>query len=153
MQTQIPNKQTTTESRFNLGKFRELIIFGLVGVSNTVIDIGVTVILSWLLSATSGFLLAGVNVIGFTTAVINSYFLNKYWTFRHTKKTSRKEFTKFVGISLGGLIINTGVLLISEALLSEIIISDEFRILIGKLTATIFTLAWNYGGYKLFVFK
>lgn len=153
MQTQTPNKPTTTESRFNLGKFRELIVFGLVGVSNTVLDIGVTVILSWLLSVTSGFLLAGVNVIGFTTAVINSYFLNKYWTFRHEKKSSRSEFIKFVAISLGGLIINTSVLLISETLLSDIVTSDQIRVLAGKLTATIFTLAWNYGGYKLFVFK
>lgn len=153
MQTQTPNKQTTTESRFNLGKFRELIVFGLVGVSNTVLDIGVTVILSWLLSATSGFLLAGVNVIGFTTAVINSYFLNKYWTFRHEKKSSRAEFTKFVAISLGGLVINTGVLLISEELLSDIVASVQIRVLAGKLTATFFTLVWNYGGYKLFVFK
>lgn len=153
MQTQTPNKQTTTESRFNLGKLRELIVFGLVGVSNTFIDIGVTTILSWLLTATSGFLLGMVNVIGFSTAVINSYFLNKYWTFKHTKKTSRAEFTKFVLISLGGLVINTGVLLIGERLLVDIIGVPVLRVLISKIVATAFTLIWNYGGYKLFVFK
>lgn len=149
----MTNKHTTTESRFNLGKFRELIIFGLVGVSNTTLDIGVTIILSWLLSASSGFLLALVNVIGFSAAVVNSYFLNKYWTFRHKKKTSQTEFTKFLTVSIGGLIINTGVLLIAEALLSDVLLSDEIRVLVGKLSATVFTLVWNYFGYKLFVFK
>jgi putative flippase GtrA len=149
----MTNKQTTTESRFSLGKFRELIVFGLVGVSNTLIDIGVTTILSWLLSATSGFLLGAVNVVGFSAAVVNSYILNKRWTFKHETKTTRGEFTKFFLISLGGLVINTTVVVYGERLLLELLEIPVLRVLISKVLATIFTLGWNYVGYKLFVFK
>lgn len=146
-------KTKTAQSRYNLGKFREIIVFVIVGLSNTFLDIGITTLLSFVLNVSSGLILALINVFGFSVAVINSYLLNKYWTFKSTTKTSRTEIVKFGLISLGGLAINTGVLLVSEQLLFNIIDIPVLRVFISKISATIFTLVWNYGGYKIFVFK
>lgn len=66
------------------------------------------------------------------------------------------EFSRFLGVSLVGLGINSGVLLASAYLLipfSGMIGGEGLVKNLAKAAATGFSLIWNFIGYKIFVFK
>jgi putative flippase GtrA len=119
-----------------LGQHRkELIRFGIVGVGNTLIDFGVF----WLLTHVFGLWLLVANTLGFAAAVLNSYILNKYWTFGHTGRPAFKEFRNFLIVVLIGLAIsNITVYAFAEAL----------GVYPAKGLSIIVTMIWNYFGSK-----
>jgi putative flippase GtrA len=94
--------------------------------------------------------------ISFLAAVLTSFFLNKYWVFRHkgTGKTSMKEGGAFFAVSAAGFLINVAS---SSYLFSALQGTHAFDPRIAAnaaaLTGTLLVLAWNYAGYKFFVFK
>jgi len=51
-----------------------------------------------------------IKLISITLAVIESYYLNKYWTFK-VKKTNNQQFTQFVTLSI--ITIGVNVLIAS----------------------------------------
>ncbi|MEM4263579.1 MAG: GtrA family protein, partial [Candidatus Woesearchaeota archaeon] len=61
---------------FEIGKFAS------VGILNTLIDFGILNLLSYLFTVHSGSAIALFNALSFSAAVVNSYFWNKFWTFR-----------------------------------------------------------------------
>ncbi len=69
---------------------------------------------------------------------------------------SHREFVVFVIISLVGLLINSGVVIIASNYITENAIhitnADTLKN-VAKAFATIFSLIWNFLGYKLIVFK
>jgi len=67
--------------------------FSFVGVLNTII----TLLTIWVfvsIFSTSHYV---ANVVGYVFGVLNSYFLNKIWTFSHKSKTG-VTFIKFIGV-------------------------------------------------------
>ena len=63
--------------------------FVVVGFSNTGVDIGLYNLLIWIFGVTIGWPIAVFSVISTGMAMINSYFLNKYWSFK--KKKTEEE--------------------------------------------------------------
>ena len=61
-----------------LGQF---IKFNVVGIMNTAVDFGVFMILNHYL----GLIYAVSQVISYSCGMVNSYFLNKFWTFQKEK--------------------------------------------------------------------
>lgn len=141
--------------------------FGVIGVTNVLVDLGV-------LSLLTSFFATAFNIrstdaiigavtfyslyksISFIIANINSYLWNKHWTFNQgDKQQTKSEFIQFFVVSLVGFLINVFVA------------SVVFNIIIGSLTSfnagqlgllgaaagSIAGLAWNFIGYKLWVFK
>lgn len=151
--------------------------FGIIGVSNVLVDLGVLALVTFLFSTkfdiNSNTAIIGVvtfyslfKAISFIVANISSYFWNKYWTFDQGKKQQTKsEFLQFFAVSLVGFLINVTVAsiafkLIASSYLSalpiKISLSDIQLAQIGTLSAavgSIVGLAWNFIGYKLWVFK
>jgi len=84
--------------------------FAIVGVVNTLTDIGLLNMLTWLFGAYRGKGVFGLNFISYGLATINSYFLNKYWTFddREARHEAAK-FTQFIVIGLLGAISNSSI--------------------------------------------
>ncbi|MEP6615658.1 MAG: GtrA family protein [Ginsengibacter sp.] len=76
--------------------------FGMVGTLGLVIDFAVTYFckekLKW-----NKFL---ANSIGFSLAVVQNYFLNRVWTFSNTDQHLAVQFSKFLFVAIGGLVIN-----------------------------------------------
>ena len=136
-------------SIFQFGKFLA------VGVTNTLIDLGVLNFLIFTTTIASGVFYSIFNVISFTIAVINSFIWNKYWTFKENgKKKTKKEFIQFLIVSLVGLVINVGIAsLIVNLIGPKLGLSDEIWANIGKLSAIFFSMVWNFVGYKFIVFK
>lgn len=125
--------------------------FFIVGILNTVIDFSILNILSIKFKVFKGLGLILINSISFSSAVINSYFWNKYWVFENIVKPNKKEFAQFLIVSLGGIIINNSIMYI---LTTEInyLAPSLLQINLAKIFATAFQLLWNFTFYKI-IFK
>ncbi len=85
----------------------QLLRFIAIGLINTALDFAVLNFISKTLGITSGFKLGGVNTIGFSLAVIQSFIWNKYWAFSTEDKVGLlKNFTRLVSVGfLGGVVL------------------------------------------------
>lgn len=155
-----------------LKKFPFLQQFGkflVTGVLNTGIDFGVLSLLMWVSGQNQGFYVLLFTTISFATATVNSFFLNKYWTFGNRKKrridSQTRDFTQFIIITIGGWLINAGLTSLiggfispffGNEILSEWLHPEKLQslwVLTAKAFATGVSLLWNFTGYKLWVFR
>lgn len=129
--------------------------FGLVGVLNTGVDIGVLNILMYIFGIYQGTAIIVFNIISVSLAIINSYFWNKYWTFKAKSKEKQvQEFGSFVVVSIGGGLINTFVIYSLTTFFDPAFnLGEEIWANIAKILAIGLAFLWNFGGYKYFVFK
>lgn len=134
--------------------------FALVGISGTVIDIGIFN----LLFQTFGLADELAKSISFSIAVFNNFFWNRIWTYPETKSMPfLKQMAKFLIVSIIGLGINILIFTMSKNPLikfSYSILSSNFIIepmVIGKnlsvALATIVVLFWNYLANRLWTFR
>ncbi len=141
--------------------------FGIIGVGNVLVDLGVLSLLTMLFSLkfkieTSTAMIGVVTFyslfkgISFIVANVNSYFWNKYWTFNQGKKKQTKsEFLQFFAVSVVGFLINVFVAsVVFQIILGSLTSLNEGQLgLLGAAAGSIAGLAWNFVGYKLWVFK
>ena len=127
------------DKKIDLKKF---IKFGITGVLNTAIDWGIFTFCNEILS------IAPVisQPIGYTIATVNSFFMNKNWTFQKRKNYNKSETLKFLAVNLISLCIST----LGLYLLHNIAGINEY---ICKVMVAVVTIIINYFGNKLFVFK
>ena len=133
----------------------QVIKFGLVGLSNTAVDFGIFILLTRLFDVTEGIGIAVINVIAFSFAVTNSYLWNKYWTFKQKgKEQLGGEISKFLFVSVVGVVLNTIVVYVGTTLLDPSFdLSEANWSLVWKVVATGVVLSWNFIGYKFWAFK
>lgn len=128
--------------------------FILVGILNTLIDLGILNGLIFFTGIAAGWEFSFFKGVSFTAAVINSYFLNKFWTFQKKEGGGAAEFGQFLIISVAGLGVNVGV----ASLFVNIIgpqggISPQIWANVGAVAAIGFSTIWNFVLYKFFVFR
>lgn len=130
--------------------------FMAVGVVNFLVDLGVLTLLHTVI----GIAIVPSNIVSYSCGVINSYILNRYWTFKirlkffdaYTLKSGRKvpflslPFLKFIFVNLISLGINT---------LTMYILVDLYSMnpTLSKVAATFFSFVVNFAGSKLLVFR
>jgi putative flippase GtrA len=132
----------------------QFIRFFCVGSFNTVIDFTVLNFLIYVTGKTSGIYFPVFKSISFIIAVTNSYFMNKYWTFKSSDNAKAGEFMKFFGVNIVGWLINVGVATYVVNFVSAPAgISPVLWANIGAVSAVAFTLTWNFIGMKFIVFK
>lgn len=135
--------------------FFQLAKFGLIGVTNTVVDLGIYNFLIFTTDVSSGSLIALFKSFSVLAAIMNSYVWNKFWSFE--KKGAAhvgKEFTQFLMVSLVGLLLNVGITtFVVNVIGAPAGIAEKTWANVGGLTASILVLSWNFIGYKFFVFK
>ena len=125
--------------------------FFLIGIINTVVDLGVLNLLIFASDINRGFGYAIFKGISFLTATTNSYFWNKHWTF----KADKGNFKQFLTVSIIGLIVNVA----TASLIVEFIApgcysaSPTMWANIGAIMGSMIGLLWNFAGYKFIVFK
>lgn len=125
--------------------------FGLVGLVNTGVDIFIYITL---LSITGSILLS--NTVSTATALIVSLFLNKKFTFRVTKLTSKRLILFFVVTLIGLWVLQPLVIFSSTAIVHDVFLLDSkstLVLVVPKIIATAFTVIWNYLLYTYVVFK
>jgi putative flippase GtrA len=121
----------------------QLMKFGVVGVSNTLIDFLVFSLLVYVFTVKPNLSQA----ISYTAGTINSFIFNKKWTF----KTEEKKDVKLQGLRF--LIINALSLILSSVSISYLIDDLYINKIIAKILIVLLTQVINYLGYKLIVFK
>lgn len=115
--------------------------FAFVGVVNTLVDFGVFTILTHLL---------GVSVYlsqaaGYCAGVVNSYLLNRSWTFRSKERLFGPALAKFLLLSGGMLLFSTGIMYLcyDQAGLPK---------LVSKVIVTAAVMAVNFLANRFWVF-
>lgn len=150
--------QTSPEGSF-IGKHKvvigQFIRFAIIGGINTGVDFAVLNLLSWITGVNKGNGVIWLNLVSFSVAVINSYFLNKFWAFKDQSSSEQgKKFVSFITISIIGAVINTSIVrFISTNVDPMFGLSAQLWLNVAKLFATGVSLIWNFIGYKLVVFK
>ncbi len=76
------------------------------------------------------------NTISFLLAVINSFLLNKYWTFNDSNKKYTQQFFKFLFVSFIGLLLNN--------LLMLLFVNLNIWYVFAKIIVIIIVAFWNY---------
>jgi len=138
--------------------------FFVVGVVNTVLDVIILVSLSYLTGWEKGIRAGGIKAVSFTIVSIFSFFANQKWTFKQkVDKAGKeiKEYSQFLTISLGGLIINSSLVALITKFIPPLHIqfiidfqfSQKLWLVFASLVATAVSLVWNFLGYKFIVFK
>jgi Predicted membrane protein len=86
-------------------------------------------------------------IIGVELAVIVTFIGNNYWTFKgHQNKSMVNKFIKFQISALGGVLINSGIVISTVQYL-------HFYYGISLIIGSLVGLIWNYTLYKKFVFR
>jgi len=92
--------------------------------------------------------------ISFVAAATNSYLWNKFWTFkRETTENMGKEFAQFFTVTVVGFLVNVGIATSIFNYITPIggLNYDQWGI-VAAVFATIFSMFWNFIGYKFIVF-
>lgn len=124
---------------------RQFVVFSLVGVTNTIWDFGIYLLLT---SGVLGFRLTPLvaNPVGFTLAVLNSYALNRTLTFRHAPKRHVTQLPKFI-------LVNVVTLLVYEGWLGIGIHRFGLYHVTAKATGIVFITFWNFVANKYWTFR
>ena len=139
--------------------FLQLIKFGLIGVSNTLIDF----LIASALNALFGIYYLA-KIVGYACGIANSYFWNSRWTFREERRRDAREIVSFVAVNL----ITLGLSLLLQWVFRDRLHLDAWwtgfagenfftKLLNGErfclLLATGIALIVNFLGNKLLVFR
>lgn len=141
--------------------------FGIIGVGNVLVDLGVLSLVTMMFSSyfkieAADSMIGAVTFyslyksISFIVANVNSYFWNKHWTFdQGEKKQTHSEFMQFFAVSIVGFSINVFVAsVVFNIIIGSLTSMTDGQLgLIGAAAGSIAGLAWNFIGYKLWVFK
>ncbi|MBI3442896.1 MAG: GtrA family protein [Candidatus Sungbacteria bacterium] len=134
--------------------FLQLSKFGAVGILNTSIDFGVLNLFSLITGATAGIVIGGFNIPGQILAIANSYAWNKYWVFsQNGQNRQEQDLAKFLGVTIIGLVLNSTLVVVATTYVTPPFgLSGATWLNVAKIFVTLFTLIWNFLGYKFFVF-
>jgi len=125
---------------------KQLFKFGLVGCLNTAIDWGVYYAIITLVSPEIPFFYTAVKAFSFFCGMVNSFFLNRSWTFRIRGGSSEKSrFIKFTMVNLLVLSIN--------AVSFTVFLNMGFTHFLSLFLATAFAFIFNFILSKVWVFR
>lgn len=128
--------------------------FAVVGVLNTAIDFGALNLLMFSTGVRGGGMLFLFNIISFAAATTNSYFWNKYWTFKDKEGVRPLQMGQFLTVSVIGALINSSVVSVISTFINPLFgLSSAAWVNVAKIIATGFSFVWNFLGYKFIVFK
>ena len=137
--------------------FFQLAKFGIIGVTNFIVDLGIFSLLIWMTHISEGTTILLFKVASVSVAIINSYIWNKFWSFeekRTDENVVRKQFFQFIAVSVVGLILNAGITYSLITFLGDFTtIASATWATISSAIASVAVLSWNFIGYKFFVFK
>lgn len=123
---------TSLQKLLNAESVGEVIRFGVVGVVGVIVNNG----LLYLLHGLAGWPLIPASVVAVEAAIVNNFVWNDLWTFSD-RDPSRYRFLRFNLVSLGGLVVNTGVLALVVAV-------SGLHYLVANLIAIGAAMTWNF---------
>ncbi len=111
----------------------KFIRYALVGFTGVAVDFSITYIFKEYAKVSKYI----ANSLGFSTAVVTNYFLNRYWTFGVGNEDVFIQFGTFLGVSLVGLLINNIIIYFLNEML-------KVNFYISKVIAIVVVVFWNF---------
>jgi len=133
----------TLPEKFTSDDLKKFIKFGITGGINTVIDFVVYTVLITLFSVN----LYAAQVVGYACGTLNSYIVNRSWTFRSKSKFFSRELIKFIVVNL----ITLAISLVAMYFLQQWFMGINKIVL--KLPVVAVTIVVNFVLSKLWVFR
>jgi putative flippase GtrA len=133
----------------------QILRFGVTGGCNAGIDILALNILLWRFPTQNPAILLLYNTLAYALGALNSYLLNKYWTFRRGQGVTGDELARFITINVIGILCNDAIfwLIAKEQSFYPLFASSLLLTNLCKLGAIIGTAGISYIGMHLWVFK
>lgn len=128
-------------------KYREIIVYLIVGVMTTIVSWGACFIAGLFLDSADTVQHAAINTIGWVAGVVFGYFTNRIWVFQSTNPNMLKEFMQFAGARVSTWILD---IVVMEVLVNVL----QMNYWIAKIfISAVLVMIANYIFSKLFVFK
>lgn len=122
--------------------FGQIIKYGLVGVVNTLI----TAIIIFVFMNVFGISYKISNAFGYVAGFLNSFILNKFWTFKGNQTKTLFQFVRFAIVFAICYLLQLGLVVL---LVEKLNVSENISQLIGMVFYTIIGFVFN----KLITFK
>ncbi len=130
----------------------QIVRFALVGALNTTIDLITLNILLWRVPTHDANLLLFYNSIAYLLGAVNSFGLNKYWTFKHKPAITGGELLRFAIVNSIGILCNDGIIWSVASILRTLIANNLLWADASKGCAIVGTALVSYAGMRLWVF-
>jgi putative flippase GtrA len=134
---------------------KQIFRFGVVGAINTAVDLAVLNLLIALThTGRTGAMFALYKTIAFIAAVLNSYLMNRSWTFQRAgEKHQLLEGVQFLFIAILGAVVNVGSSWWVVTYAHPVSGLENWWPSVAALVGTAFSLGFNFIGYKFWVFR
>jgi dolichyl-phosphate beta-glucosyltransferase len=133
--------QGSSMTKAKLEEFTVFIKYAAVGATGTALDVGSLYVFVDLLHIPV--LVAAA--LSFILAVVNNFILNKIWTFRNDSRNFRKQFIKFLIVSVVGLVL-------TEICMAVFVYLLDIWYIVSKLITSAIVLTWNFLANKNWTF-
>ena len=130
----------------------QMLRFGLVGGLNTLVDLLILNSLLWLFPTTNTLMLLAYNSLAYSLGAVNSFLLNKYWTFASRQKVTRGELARFILTTLCGIGWSSAILWLASTLLRPFLVNATVWANASKVVAIAGAALISYLGMRLWVF-
>lgn len=148
----LPTRHLETQKMSWRRLFWQLFRFGMVGGLNTAIDLLIFNGFLWLWPTQNTTSLLAYNSFAYAFGAINSFILNKYWTFQHKQQTTYGEVLRFAITTFCGILCNDSILWIVGSFLHPVVINATLWANASKVLAISGTFLISYLGMRLWVF-
>jgi putative flippase GtrA len=133
--------------------FAQVLRFCLVGGLNTILDLLLFNCLLWVFPTINPVNLVVYNSLAYAFGGINSFVLNKYWTFRHRQSIVPGEVARFIITTLVGICVNDALLWLCSNSIHLQDINPTLWANVSKIVAIFGTFLISYAGMRLWVFS
>src|SRR5258708_20074661 len=130
----------------------QFVRFGLVGCVNNNIGLLVVKALLWLWPTQTITRLLLFNTLAYAFGALNSFALNRYWTFRRTGRPNAREGARFLLVTLAAIACNDLILWMMSNILHPVHLNVTLWTNSSKVVAIGGTILVSYLGMRLWVF-
>ena len=149
------HNEQDADSQHDPGRKRwigQVLRFGLVGGLNTIVDLLILNMLLLLFPTSSTRMILIYSAIAYSLGAVNSFLLNKYWTFGYRQRTTWREVVRFIVTTLCGIGWSSIILWLASNALHPLLINTTIWANASKVTAISGTALISYLGMSLWVF-
>ena len=154
-QTSVASSTTDTDmhhSRARSSTFWQFLRYCLVGGANTLLDLLVLNVLLWGFPTKNVLILVVYNSVAYSGGALTSFFLNKYWTFGHKRRTTRREVVRFSIILALEILYSNGLVWLAGKVLQPLITNPTLWGNVSKLVAVACGAVLSYAFMRFWTF-
>ena len=134
--------------------FWQFLRYCLVGGANTFMDLLMLNVLLWGFPTKNVLILVVYNSVAYSSGAVTSFFLNKYWTFRHKRRTTRREVVRFAIVLALEILYSNGLVWLAGKALQPLITnvtlwgnaSKLLAVAGGAVLSYTFMRFWTFAG-------